>query len=167
MIDRKPAKQPIGNPPAATESPAKQVTRFIARFDPRIAKLVRGARAVLRKRFFPTAVELIYDTYALVIGFGPTERPSDAIVSLAIYPRGVNLYFIYGAHLADPQKLLQGNGTQGRFIRLTDLAVLDNPGVQELLRAAIELGETPLPDSGRGYTVIKSISAQRRPRRVV
>lgn len=153
-------------PPSALESPAKQLAGFIRRFDPAIAKLVRAARAILRKNYFPTAVELIYETYALVIGFGPTERPSDAIVSLAVYPRGINLYFIYGAHLPDPQRLLEGNGTQGRFIRLKDLTVLDHPGVKELLRAAIELGEPPLPASGRGYTVIKSISAKRRPRRL-
>ena len=151
---------------ASTESPAKQVAVFIARFDPAIAKLVRAARAVLRKRFFPTAVEMVYDNYrALALGFGPNERASDAIVSLAVYTRGVNLYFIYGAHLADPQQLLEGNGTQGRFIRLDDLAVLDKPAVKELIRAAIELGEPPLPTTGRGYTVIKSISAKQRPRR--
>src|SRR5258706_7791539 len=84
------------------DSPAKQLAGFINRFDPSIARLVRAARAVLRKRFFPTAVELVYDNYnALALGFGPTERASDAIVSLAVYARGVNLYFIYGATLSD------------------------------------------------------------------
>ena len=54
------------------ETPAKQVAGFIAKFDPAIAKLIRGARAKVRKRL-PTAVELVYDNYnALAIGFGPT-----------------------------------------------------------------------------------------------
>src|SRR5436190_1239322 len=98
------------------KSPAKQLSTFIAKFDPAIAKLVRSARTVLRKRF-PTAVELVYDNYnALAIGYSPTEKTSDAFVSLAVYARGVNLYFIYGAFLPDPQKLLQGSGNQGRFI---------------------------------------------------
>jgi hypothetical protein len=149
----------------STETPAKQVARFIARFDPAIAKLVRSARAALHKRF-PTAIELVYDNYnALAIGFCPTERTSDCIFSLAVFARGVNLYFMYGKSLPDPHKLLQGGGNQGAFIRLENLAVLDRPAVAALLRAAVRDAETPLPKTGRGRTVIKSISAKQRPRR--
>ena len=64
------------------ETPAKQVAGFIAKFDPAIAKLTRGARAKMRKRL-PTAVELVYDNYnALAIGFGPTERIYDRFILL-------------------------------------------------------------------------------------
>ena len=148
-----------------SESPAKQLAGFIAKFDPSIARLVRAARVVLRKRFFPTAIELVYDNYnALAVGFGSSERMSEIIVSLAIYPRGVSLYFLYGAHLPDPQHILEGSGNQGRFIRLDDLSVLDKPAVKALLLAAIKEAE-PLPVTGRGYIVIKSVSAKQRPRR--
>lgn len=148
-----------------TESPTKQLAGFIGRFDPAIGKLVRAARTALRKRL-PTAIELVYDNYnALVIGFGATERASDAIVSLAVYARGINLYFIYGATLPDPDNLLQGSGNQGRFIKLEDIAVLDRPAVAALLRAAVRDAKPPLPATGHGYTVIKSVSAKQRPRR--
>lgn len=151
---------------APTESPAKQLAGFLAKFDPAIAKLVRQARTALRKRFFPTAVELVYDNYnALAIGFGPNERASEAIVSLAVFARGVNLYFIRGAKLPDPHKLLKGSGNQGRFIRLHSATQLNQPAIASLLHAATQLGKTPLPTTGRGYTVIKSISAKQRPRR--
>jgi hypothetical protein len=144
---------------------ARQLAGFIARFDPKIAKLVRDARMRLRRRF-PTAVELVYDNYnALAIGLGPTERASDAFVSLVVYARGVSLYFIQGARLADPKGLLEGKGNQGRFIRLEDPATVDKPAVVALLRAATKLAKTPLPKNGRGYTVIKSVSARQRPRR--
>jgi hypothetical protein len=147
------------------ESPARQLAGFIDKFDPAIAKLIRSARAAVRKRL-PTAIELVYDNYnALAIGFGPTERASDAIVSVAAYARGVNLYFIYGASLPDPHKILKGSGNQGRFIVFDGAAVVGRPEVQALLRAAIRHGKTPLPAAGRGYTVIKSISAKQRPRR--
>jgi hypothetical protein len=36
--------------------------------------------------------------------------------------------------------------------------------VQKLLRAAIAQAKTPLPRTGRGYTIIKSVSAKQRPR---
>jgi hypothetical protein len=74
--------------PARAESPAKQIARFIAQFDPVVAKLARSARLALRKRF-PTAIELVYDNYNfLAIGFSTTERASDCIVSLAAQRRG-------------------------------------------------------------------------------
>ena len=111
------------------ESPAKQVAGFIAKFDPAIAKLTRSARTIIRKRF-PTAIELVYDNYnALAIGYSSSERTSDVLFSLAVYARGVNIYFMYGRSLPDPEKLLQGSGNQGAFVRLTDLSVLDQSGV--------------------------------------
>ncbi len=146
-------------------TPTRQLAGFIAKFDPKIGKLVRSARVALRKRW-PTAVELVYDNYnALAIGFAPNERTSEVMVSLAVFARGVNLYFMYGARLADPRGLLQGSGNQGRFIRLDSVAQLDEPGVIALLRAAERLGKTPLPTTGRGHLVIKSVSARQRPRR--
>jgi hypothetical protein len=149
----------------ATTSPPRQLDTFIRRFDPAIRKLVREARAKLRRRL-PTAIELVYDNYnALAIGFASSERTSDAIVSLAVYARGVNLYFIYGAALADPHHLLLGSGNQGRFVRLESASTLDRREIGELLTAAIEEGETPLPRRGRGYVVIKSVSPKQRARR--
>ena len=149
------------------ETPAKQVAGFIARFDHAIAKLIRGARAKIRKRL-PTAVELVYDNYnALAIGFGPTERTSDAILSVAGYATGVTLYFTYGKSLPDPHHRLEGAGNQGRFVRLTSLAVLDEPAVADLVTAAEARARTPFAAAGRGYTVVKSISAKQRPRRAL
>jgi hypothetical protein len=146
-------------------SPAKQLAGFIAKFDPAIAKLARVGRRELRKRF-PTAIELVYDNYnALAIGYASTERVSDVFVSLAVFATGINLYFYYGRSLPDPEKLLLGGGSQGAFIRFENVAMLDRPAVAALLRAAVLEGDTPLPATGRGYTVIKSISAKQRPRR--
>ena len=147
------------------DSPAKQVAGFIAKFDPAIAKLVRAARLELRRRY-PTAIELVYDNYnALAIGYSPTEKTSDVYFSLAVYARGVNLYFMYGRSLPDPDKLLQGSGNQGAFVRLDDIAVLDKRPVKALMDAAIKESRQPLPKSGKGYTIVKSISAKQRPRR--
>ena len=147
------------------DSPAKQVAGFIAKFDPAIAKLVCAARSELRRRY-PTAIELVYDNYnALAIGYSPTEKTSDVYFSLAVYARGVNLYFMYGRSLPDPHKLLQGSGNQGAFVRLDDISTLNKPAVKALMVAAIKDSHQPLPRSGKGYTVVKSISAKQRPRR--
>ncbi|HEV8209728.1 MAG TPA: hypothetical protein VGP77_06385, partial [Vicinamibacterales bacterium] len=96
-------------------SSATQLTLFLSRFSPEIVTLAKTARAKLRKRL-PGAVEMVYDNYnALVIGFSPSERPSDAILSLVIWPKKVSVCFIQGRHLDDPEGLLQGQGNQVRF----------------------------------------------------
>ena len=148
--------------PAAAE---EQLRSLIHKFEPRHQRVIRAARKVLRKQF-PTATELAYDNYNFsVIGFGPTERPSDCIVSIAAAANGVGLCFIRGASLPDPAKILMGSGKQTRFIRLPSAEVLAQPEVQKLLALAAERARTPLPTSGRGTLVIRSVSPKQRPRR--
>jgi hypothetical protein len=150
---------------APSTSPAKQLARFIDKFDPAVRKLVRSTRAALRQRL-PTAVELVYDNYNfLALGFSATERASDCIVSLAVSAKGVALSFYHGASLPDPDGILLGAGNQNRYVRLDGAETFDEPAVAALLRAAVAQAKTPLPATGRGYTVIKSISAKQRPRR--
>ena len=149
---------------ATTASPAKQIAGFIAKFDPKVARVIRSSRAALRKRF-PTAIEQVYDNYNfLAIGFCSTEKTSDCIVSLAAQAKGVSLSFYYGASLPDPNGILQGSGNQNRFIRLESAATLSDPDVQTLLTVAAAQAKSPLPVSGGGYTMIKSISTKQRPR---
>ena len=148
-----------------TASPAQQIAGFIGKFDPAVAKVIRAARRALRQRF-PTAVEIVYDNYNfLVFGFSASERPSDCIVSLAAASNGAGLSFYYGATLPDPHGILQGSGKQNRFVRLPSAAVLSDPPVAALIDAAVQQAKTPLPKSRRGHTIIKSVSAQQRPRR--
>lgn len=147
-------------------SPEKQIEGFIAKFDPPVARLIRSARSTLRKQF-PTAIEQVYDNYNfLAIGFCTTERTSDCLVSLAANAKGVSLSFYYGASLPDPQGILQGSGNQNRFIRLESAETLTRSDVQSLLAAAVANAKTPLPSTGTGYSMVKSVSAKQRPRRV-
>ena len=91
-----------------TPSPEKQLTGFIAKFTPAMASTIRAARKKMRERL-PNAHELVYDNYNFfVIGYGPSERASDGIFSLAAQAKGISLCFLQGAKLPDPKKLPQG-----------------------------------------------------------
>lgn len=153
---------------ASSTSPAsagKQLATFIAKFDPKVAKHIRACRIEVRK-LLPGAIELVYDNYNFfVIGYGPTARASDAILSIAAAANGVGLSFLHGASLPDPKKLLLGSGKQNRFIRLPTTEPLRSPDVLNLINAAVAQAKTPLPSTGGGDTVIKSISKKQRPRR--
>lgn len=155
---------PATAPQSAAEA-EKQVKSFIAKFEPKHQKLIRSVRKALRRQF-PTAYELAYDNYNFfVLGYGPTERPSDCIISLAAGTNGVGLCFIHGAKLADPKKILLGSSNQTRFIRIDSVDVLARPEVKSLIAAATALAKTPMRTSGRVKLVVRSVSAKQRPRR--
>ena len=143
----------------------RQLDAFIDKFSPEVAVRTRVELDRMRA-LLPCAVEMIYDNYnALAIGFGPSERASDAIFSLAVFPRWVTLFFLQGARLADPDKLLCGNGTQVRHIRLANPHRLLSPAVRTLILAALEGARVPLSPYTKHRVIVKSISAKQRPRR--
>jgi hypothetical protein len=152
-------------PAAKSASAEAQLRAFVAKFDPKHKALIRAVREALRHRF-PTAFELVYDNYNFfVIGYSPTERPSDAIVSLTANASGVGLCFLRGASLPDPKRILQGSGNQTRFIRVPSAHVLSSPDVKDLFDAAVRQSGAPFRTTGRARLIIRSVSAKQRPRR--
>lgn len=146
-------------------TPQRQLAGFLAKYTPEVAALARAALRRMRARL-PGAVELVYDNYnALVVGYGPSERASDAIFSIAVYPRWVTLFFLQGARLPDPHELLKGSGTKVRHVVLDTPARLDQPAVQALMARALASAAKPLDPGARRRLVIKSVSARQRPRR--
>lgn len=142
----------------------QQLERFIDRFSPEIAELARSALAAMRERL-PGAFELVYDnTYALVVGFSPTERPSHALFSIVVYPRKVSLCFLRGVHVPDPDGLLQGDGKLVRFIRIEDARTLGRRPVRALISAAQDEAGRPYDTSEQGSTIVRAIAKKRRPR---
>ena len=151
---------------SAAERPADQIRGFLAKFTPAVARQTRAARRAMRARL-PHAVEFVYDNYnALVFGYGPNERPSDALLSLAVMPRWVTLCFLRGAVLSDPRKILRGSGNQVRHIQLLGgPSDLDKPAIKALIADALRRAAIPMDPLQRGYTLIRSVSAKQRPRR--
>jgi hypothetical protein len=155
-------KSPPGREPVAAQT---QLNAFISKFEPKHQTLIRAVRKTLRQRL-PTAYELVYDNYNFfVIGYGPTERPSDSILSIAAGASGIGLCFIHGARLRDPAKILLGSGRQTRFLRVESVDVLARPEVEALISRALAQSRVPFPATGRGKLIIRSVSAKQRPRR--
>jgi hypothetical protein len=148
-----------------TASPERQLAGFLAKFTPEVSELAEAVLDKLRRRY-PTALELVYDNYnALAIGFCPTERASDGIFSIALYPRWVSLFFLQGAALPDPAGLLKGSGKVAKHIVLPKLSMLDDPAVTALMSEAVARARVPFDPNGAHRLIIKSVSAKQRPRR--
>jgi hypothetical protein len=149
-------------PPTA----AAQIAGFLAKYSPDVAASARQCRAKMRKRV-SGGIEFVYDNYnALVFGYGPTERASEAVLSLAVFPQWVTLCFLQGAKLSDPKKVLKGSGNIVRNFRLNAPSHLDDPDVQSLVGEAIRAARPPFASGEKApRTIVKSISAKQRPRR--
>jgi hypothetical protein len=143
-------------------TPQQQVAKSLVRFPPEVADL---ARAVLRSldRRLPGATRFLYDkANALVVGYGPNDRPSDAVLSIGVYRRWVNLYFLEGADLDDRDRLLQGSGSRVRFFRVQRAADLDAPGLQILMQQALEAAHPRIPSAPRGRLIVRQPSTRGR-----
>ena len=148
-----------------TMTPQQQLNGFMKKYTPEIAARARKILVAMRKRL-PGAIEMVYDNFNwLVIGFGPTERPSEAIFSIVLAPEHVTLCFLQGKGLPDPTKRLRGSGTVVRNLRLADAGELNDPAVRDLMDAALARATVKMNPPVTRKLIIKSISAKQRPRR--
>jgi hypothetical protein len=138
---------------------------FLKKYNPHMIASAKKALAKMRK-LVPGATEMVYDNYnALVIGFGPSEKASLAVFSLALFPDHISLCFLQGAGLPDPGKRLLGSGNVARHVKLIPLSVLDEKEILELIIVAMNRAKEPFDPKHKRKMVIKSISKKQRPRR--
>jgi hypothetical protein len=142
-----------------------QLDGFLDKYTPEVAALARALLAKMKARL-PGAQILVYDNYnALAVGFGPSDKAGQAILSLAVMPRWVTLCFLWGVGLPDPHGLLKGDGSRVRHLRLHTAEAIEAPEVEALVAAALARADRPLDAAEPQRLLIKSISAKQRPRR--
>ena len=138
--------------------------QLLGRYSEAVQKLALAARQLILEEA-PEAGEFVYEVYTIADHFGFTERPSDAFVFTTTHAKWVNLGFNFGAALPDPHELLRGDGKLIRHVRIAEAGDLDQPGVRELVRAAIAEAERPEGKRGKPGTVVRRTkAAKKRPR---
>jgi hypothetical protein len=143
----------------------EQLDGFIDKFAPEVAAEARALLARLKARL-PGASILVYDNYnALAIGFAAEDRAGGVVLSIALYPRWINLFFMHGIELGDPHKLLSGQGSRVRHVPKVTAAMLDDPRIDALIAEALAIAAPPIDPSAPGRLLIKSSLAGQRPRR--
>jgi hypothetical protein len=148
---------------ARQPNPNAQFSGFLSRFPPEIVALVKRCLPKLR-RALPGSHQLVYDySHSLVVAFGMSDRGYEAIVAIAIFPRGVRMYF--DKSLPDPKGLLEGSGAKVRSVTLKAASDLDHGDIHALLKAAIKHSGVTFPSTRSTRMVIKTESKKRRPRR--
>jgi hypothetical protein len=149
----------------AAKSPQSPLDDLLDKYTPEVAVGARECLKKMRARL-PGATQLVYDTYnALGVGFGPSEKASEAVFSIVLYPRYVTLFFLQGVGLPDPERLLKGNGKVVRHIKLESPADLDKPAIRKLMAVALKSAKQPIDNAAPGGLIIRSIAKKQRSRR--
>ena len=118
---------------------------------------------------YPQSNELIYDNYnAVAFGWSPTDRVGNTFCSIAVGRSSKNIHFGFyrGTELADPDKILLGEGNQYRYILVIDKNKFPKPYIKKLVKEAYNNSLAKVKDKKQimnGQTILKSISGKKRP----
>src|SRR3954453_23272975 len=117
----------------------RQLDGFIDKFTPAVAANARALMDRLEARI-PGATILVYDNYnAIAIGFAADDRASSVVLSIALYPKWINLFFMRGIELDDPHGLLKGEGSKVRHIPKVTAETLDDERINTMIDQALAI----------------------------
>jgi hypothetical protein len=117
---------------------------------------------------YPDSNELIYDNYnAVAYGWSPTDKAGDVFCSIAVFSDHLNFGFNRGVEIDDPGNILLGDGSQYRYIKVSNKEDFPEWYMKQLLEEAYQNSLSsmkPVKDPVKGQTIVKSISpVKRRP----
>ena len=107
----------------------------VAAAPPEIQTLARAARALLAD-VMPGITEVPWARQKIAgYGVGP-KKMSQHFCYIAPYKKHLNLGFMYGAHLPDPENLLEGKGADLRHVKIRSSADLEQWALRQLIEDA-------------------------------
>src|SRR5688572_12344791 len=108
---------------------------IVANASPEARALARKARALI-EAVYPAVVEVPWPKQRVIgYGVGP-KKMSEHFCYISVSKNHINVGFMYGAELPDPNNLLEGSGKLLRHVRVTQPDELENPALRELIEAA-------------------------------
>jgi hypothetical protein len=150
---------------------AKEHTKDLLKFLKPFSSGVQDTALWLRDfvwTHYPDTNELIYDNYnALAFGWSPTDKVGHTFCSIAVGRTSKNIHFgfYYGSQIADPKKMLIGNGNQYRYLLVKDVKEFPQAYIKRLLKDAYKNSFSKVKDKRQllsGLTITKSISSVKR-----
>ncbi len=145
----------------------KDLLTFLKPFDKDIREIVLWLRKFVWD-LYPKTNELIYDNYnALAFGWSPTDRVGHTFCSIAVGRTSKNIHFgfYWGSEIADPKKLLLGEGNQYRYFLVKSKADFPQAYMKKLVKEAYlnSVGKVKDPKQFmEGKTITKSVSDKKR-----
>lgn len=112
------------------------IEAFIGNYPPDVQELVQLTRVWVKKVLPDSSEELALGYQMIMYKLRPKGK--QFVVYVAGYTKHVNLGFLMGTSLPDPQNLLKGTGKTLRHIKIKKAEDLEKAGVQVVVEAAWE-----------------------------
>ncbi|PZR97758.1 MAG: hypothetical protein DLM69_09425 [Candidatus Chloroheliales bacterium] len=112
----------------------EQVREYIGRHNAKVQELALRLHELVLSTV-PGINERFHTGYQMIM-YGEGERLSDQPMYIALMKDSVNLGFIRGTQLPDPQHKLRGTGKTGRHVKISKPEDVDDAALPELIRAA-------------------------------
>ena len=144
----------------------KDLIKFLKPFSSENKELALWLREFVWE-LYPRCNELIYDNYnALAFGWSTSDRLGDTFCSIAVFGKEyVHFGFYWGSQIADPEKMLEGKGSQYRYIKVYNKKDFPKTYIKKLMKEAYANSLGKLKEGKqvlKGMTITKSISAKKR-----
>src|SRR5262245_1027645 len=145
--------------------PPKELLDLLKPYDTGIQELTIALRQMVLEEMAPCC-EYSVDVYMIYHLYGPTHRMKDGICYIGVLKDHLNLGFIRGSELADPQRLLEGTGKQMRHIKIKNMSDLFRPAIRDYLQEACERAGFEVA-AEKEKTVTTAVKRKSLPRRTV
>ena len=144
----------------------KNLLGFLKPFSTSSQKLALLLRSFVWE-MYPQCNELIYDNYnALAFGWSVSDRLTHAFCSIALFGKEyVHFGFYYGSQIADPKKILEGKGSQYRYIKVSEITTFPKAYIKKLLEEAYANSLAKVKEGTillHGHTITKSVSVKKK-----
>jgi hypothetical protein len=134
----------------------RALAEFLKPYDPAVRRLALGLRALVISEVAPCHETIFQVSYTVAFLYGTNPKPMESFAHISVHRRHVNLAFMRGSLLEDPQGMLKGDGRWMRHIQVKSADQLDHPELRLFLRAACaEADHTP--DPGQKGTVLSIV----------
>ena len=143
------------------ENAARALAEFLQPYDPPVRVLALGLRKLVISEVAPCQETLFRTSYTVAFLYSASARVSESFCHISVHRQHVNLAFMRGSLLPDPNGLLEGDGAWMRHIHVRVPADLERPELRTFVRAACaEADHTP--SGGRVTSVVKRGKALKR-----
>ena len=122
----------------ATNESKFDFDKLISKHSPAVRALAKKTR-VLVLDIFPDANEKTYWGWSNT-WYGTSEKTADAVFSISPMKEYVQLYFLRGTELSDPDELLEGTGKKLRHVNNRQAADLKRAALLRLMKRAVAHG---------------------------
>jgi len=125
------------------KNPPGDLLEFLSRFSPSVVDLFLLARDKVCE-CVPDATENVLSvSYTVSCGFTFTHSIKQAFLYIGAYANHVNIGFVDGASVPDPEGRLKGEGKSMRHLSFRESGPLDDPYVAWLIRQSATLAIRP------------------------